>query len=277
MIVMWRLHFQSEFPASFICLLTMAGHLNEALQKQLVEASKIVEQQVRSCTPQSSILKYLHENIDFLIFRHFNSVDAEIHRLDNLDENDYEVLRQKRLDQLKKAQSQKQEWLSTGHGRYEEIPDEKAFFETTKHSKRVVCHFYREATERCKIVDKHLNLLAQKHVETRFVKIDAEKSKFLVERLRIVVLPTICLVREGKTVDYVVGFDDLGGTDEFTTEQMEWRLARADVINYEGDLMNMPGTAAAQAAKKASVLHGGKKHKIIRDDGNTPSDDDDDW
>ena len=192
------------------------------------------------------------------------------------------MLRQKRLDQLKKAQTQKQEWLSAGHGRYEEIADEKAFFETTKHSKRVVCHFYREISPRCKIVDKHLQLLATKHVETRFVKIDVEKCKFLVERLRIVVMPTICLVREGKTVDYIVGFDDLGGTDEFTTEQMEWRIARADVVNYDGDLMNMPGTAAANAAsaaKKASLLKGGKSKgaKIIRDDGNTLSDDDDDW
>ena len=33
-------------------------------------------------------------------------------------------------------------------------------------------------------------------------------------------------------VDYIVGFDDLGGTDDFSTDMMEWRIARADVINY---------------------------------------------
>ena len=31
-------------------------------------------------------------------------------------------------------------------------------------------------------------------------------------------LPTLALVRKEKTVDYVVGFDDLGGKDDFTTE-----------------------------------------------------------
>ena len=61
------------------------------------------------------------------------------------------------------------------------------------------------STPRCKIVDKHLSLLAPKHVETRFVKIDVEKCQFLAERLRIVVMPTIALVREGKVLDYVVG------------------------------------------------------------------------
>ncbi len=49
-------------------------------------------------------------------------------------------------------------------------------------------------------------------------QIHAEKSPFLVERLKVWMLPTLALIRKEKTVDYVVGFDDLGGKDDFTTQ-----------------------------------------------------------
>ena len=66
-----------------------------------------------------------------------------------------------------------------GHGEYTEIAEEKEFFELAKKSKNFVCHFYRDEFFRCKIVDKHLRLLAQKHMETKFCKINAEKCPFL--------------------------------------------------------------------------------------------------
>lgn len=66
-----------------------------------------------------------------------------------------------------------------GHGEYTEIDGEKEFFGVCNKSDRVVCHFYRNDTPRCKIVDMHLKILAQKHVETRFVKLDVERAPFL--------------------------------------------------------------------------------------------------
>jgi hypothetical protein len=44
---------------------------------------------------------------------------------------------------------------------------------------------YNVANFRCKIVDKHLAILAPKHVETKFCKINAEKCPFLTDRLKI--------------------------------------------------------------------------------------------
>ena len=49
-----------------------------------------------------------------------------------------------------------------------------------------------------------MSILANQHVETRFIKVHAEKSPFLTEKLRIVVLPTLALVKNGKVEDYVV-------------------------------------------------------------------------
>ncbi|XP_005112130.1 thioredoxin domain-containing protein 9 [Aplysia californica] len=203
-----------------------------------------------------------------------NQLDAEIERLEKMDDDDFEVLRKRRLDAMKKAQQQKQEWLAAGHGEYSEVADEKEFFEACKKSKKVVCHFYRDSTFRCKIIDKHLTEIARKHMETRFIKINAERSQFLVERLRVKTLPTICLAKDGKTVDYIVGFDDLGGADDFPTAMLEWRLGRGDMLNYQGDLLEPPTTG--QVAKKGNKIFGKpSKTKTIRDDGDTDSDDDD--
>ena len=49
---------------------------------------------------------------------------------------------------MKKAQQQKVEWLKQGHGEYTEIPEEKEFFNITKNSTNVVCHFFRDETFR---------------------------------------------------------------------------------------------------------------------------------
>ncbi|KAK3606714.1 hypothetical protein CHS0354_005852 [Potamilus streckersoni] len=203
-----------------------------------------------------------------------DQIDAEIQRLDNLDDDDLEKLRQKRLDSMKQAQKQKQEWLAAGHGKYFEVADEKQFFEECKKSKNVVCHFYRDSTFRCKIVDKHMEILAPKHLETKFMKINAEKCKFLTERLKIKVIPTLCIAKDGKTADYIVGFDDLGGTDEFPTEMLEWRLGRSGCINYQGDLLHPP---ALPGQKKDTSVLGFAKKKTIRGGGGDSSSDEDDW
>ncbi|XP_066476874.1 thioredoxin domain-containing protein 9 [Tiliqua scincoides] len=217
--------------------------LSKVLEAQMLQTTKIVEEQL----------------------------DADIQKLDQMDEDDMELLKQRRLDALKKAQKQKQEWLSKGHGEYREIPSEREFFQEVKESKNVVCHFYKDTTFRCLIFDKHLAALAKKHIETKFIKLNAEKSPFLCERLRIKVIPTLALVKDGKTTDYVVGFTDLGNTDDFPTEALEWRLGCADIINYSGNLMDPP----FQNQKKFGTSFTKLDKKTIRGK-NYDSDSDDD-
>jgi hypothetical protein len=150
------------------------------------------------------------------------------------------------------------------------LGDEKEFFEVCKKSQNVVVHFYRESTFRCKIVDKHLAELARSHIECRFVKIDAEKSKFLTERLKIKMLPTIALIKDNKPIDYVVGFGDLGNTDDFDLEMLEWRIARADIIEYNGDLVNPPTNTKKKHinVKSKSSIRGNRRDDDSDDEGN---------
>lgn len=215
--------------------------MDKVIQDHLVQATKVIEEKV----------------------------DAELERLEKLDDDELELLRERRLQNLKKQSVLKQEWLSKGHGEYSEISAEKELFDICKKSERVVCHFYRDSTFRCKIVDKHLSLLAPTHPETRFLKLDVERAPFLVKRLNIRVLPTIALMKDGKTGDYIVGFDELGGVDDFATEMLEWRLGRSSIIEYAGDLVNPPD----QKAKKKSSIHFQKK--TVREKDDTDSDEDD--
>lgn len=43
-------------------------------------------------------------------------IDAQIKKLEEMDEDDFEVLRQKRLEKLKRQEQQKAEWRLLGHG-----------------------------------------------------------------------------------------------------------------------------------------------------------------
>ncbi len=99
----------------------------------------------------------------------------------------------------------------------------------------MVVHFYRGVTPRCEIVDAHFEKLAPRHLETRFVKINAEKSPYLVEKLGIIMMPTIVLIRDGKTEHSLRGFDELGGTDDFKTDDMAYVLSQHKVLNFEVD------------------------------------------
>lgn len=172
-------------------------------------------------------------------------------------------------DQLKQAASQKQEWISKGHGTYQEVAGEREFFDECKKSDKLVCHFYRDTTFRCQIVDKHLQLLATKHLETRFLKLNVERAPFLCQRLSIRIIPSIACIVNNITKDYIKGFDDLGGVDDFSTEMMEWRLGCAGVINYSGNLFEPPDS------KKEGKKMQRKAKKAIRT-ANLSSDSDDD-
>ena len=129
---------------------------------------------------------------------------------------------------------------------------------------------------RCKIVDKHLEELARKHIECRFVKINAEKAVFLVERLKIKVMPTIALIRDNKPIDYIVGFTDLGNTDDFDNEMLEWRIARAGIIEYNGDLVTPPTNTRKKHihTKTKSSIRGGRAGN---DEDESDDDENNDW
>lgn len=136
------------------------------------------------------VLKQLKEavkNMDQLIQQQLVSaavelesqLDSELNALDAMTGDELQSLRNQRLNEMKNMAKKKQEWLANGHGEYDELSGEKEFFEVSKKSANIVAHFYRDATERCKIVDHHLKILAKSHLEAKFCKVNAENSPFL--------------------------------------------------------------------------------------------------
>ena len=67
--------------------------------------------------------------------------------------------------------------------------------------------------------------MARKFPATRFVFIEASKAPFLIVKMKIQVLPCLVSIVDSLVVDKLIGFDDLGGTDQFTTKQLVDRLA----------------------------------------------------
>ncbi|KAK7831230.1 thioredoxin domain-containing protein 9 like protein [Quercus suber] len=61
-----------------------------------------------------------------------DKLDEEISTLDRLDLDDLEVLRERRLQQMKKMAEKRSRWISLGHSEYTKIFSEKDFFSTVK-------------------------------------------------------------------------------------------------------------------------------------------------
>lgn len=153
----------------------------------------------------------------------------EQYNVENLDEDDFEQLRRQRLADLKKQQAERSSWASNGHGKMNEVHDEKSFFEACKTSKRVVALFFNSSNQYCKILEEHLTKISHKHMETKFVMINAEKSPFLVDRLKIWMMPTVVLVIDQKTEHSIVGLDELNKGD-YETKDLEKLLSQHNVI-----------------------------------------------
>jgi len=178
---------------------------------------------------------------------------------DLLDDPDLLKIRNKRIQQLQSQHAHKQELLAKGHGTYNEVVQDDflkevcnagAFSAADKmkytndedeelKSGFVICHFFHKDFEKCKIIDKHLQRIAHQHIESKFIKIDAEKTPFFVEKLKIRVLPCVIIFLNGVAQDErIMGYEGLaddmpeGKKDEFPMSKLQERLADIGAIKY---------------------------------------------
>ena len=181
--------------------------------------------------------------------------------LDDLEEIDSEEERimQKEMEKMRKTAENKREELAKKlknekYGNYTEII-ETEFLDTMLKNEKVVCHFYHKDFERCKIIDKHLKIIAPEHRETLFVKIKAEKTPFFTAKLNVRVLPTIILFVKGKAIHRFIGFQDFGMNDDFPTINLSRQLVIFKMIQ--------PKT---KAEKGEVTIKRGKKDDSDEDD-----------
>lgn len=119
-------------------------------------------------------------------------------------------------------------------GACDEISEERAVLELTAKEPRCIVHFMVPEFRRCAIMNMHLDKLAAQHFKTRFVKFNAQNGQWLCAKLNVRELPAVLCFVGGKNVDRVVGMEELGRTDEFSTQTLERRLGKSGVIFVDG-------------------------------------------
>ena len=181
-------------------------------------------------------------------------IEKQKNELDDLDEIDSEEERimQQEMEKMRKTAESKREDMAKRvktekYGNYTEII-ETEFLDTMLKNDKVVCHFYHKDFERCKIIDKHLQIIAQQHKETLFVKINAEKTPFFTAKLNVRVLPTIILFVKGKSIHRFIGFQDFGMNDDFPTINLARQLVIFKMI--EGKTKAERGEISIRKTKK---------------------------
>lgn len=142
-----------------------------------------------------------------------------------------DAFREQRLQQLHSEIIRAKAQKFSGFGTYTEIKEEKALMHLTTEVKYAVVHFAKDDFARCRVMDGHLENLATKHLDTRFLKMNVENAPFLVMKLHIQVLPCVVSFVNGVSVDRIVGFEGIGYTqDTFTTKDLEARFLSSGVV-----------------------------------------------
>ncbi|KAF1797207.1 thioredoxin-like protein [Mucor lusitanicus] len=184
--------------------------------------------------------------------------EALFAELENEEDNDVSsAIRERRIKEIQDELERRHARVENQHGLYTDITKEKEFMDITTSEKYVVGHFYHQDFRRCKIMDTHMEKLAQKYYDTRFIKIDVQNAPFLVEKLQIKVLPCVMAWVNGYAQTKIVGFDELGSTDSFQTAALELKLLHAGVVRKKEE---------AQHQQKKSIFQSNDTDSELEDD-----------
>lgn len=154
---------------------------------------------------------------------------------------------------MKSQSIEKAENLGKGHGQYREINQDEFLAEVTS-SQRVICHFYHRDFQRCTIMDHHIAKLAPRHIETKFIKINAEKAPFFVNKLIIRTIPSLICFEDGVAREKILGFEGLsdcmppGKEDEWPTVVLARALSDKKMLDPK-NIVDDDAVTKSQLAK----------------------------
>ncbi|KAH9062837.1 thioredoxin-like protein [Lactarius vividus] len=227
----------------------MSTSNDDSVRSQNAKIVHLTSQLIASSSVSSSRLDQDTPDEDEL----FAELEAEI-------ENDDGPLREQGLKELKREMERMKQMREEMHGKYTELTDEKEVIRTSASEPLCIIHFYHNNFRRCAIMDKHLATLAPKYFNTRFLRVFVEKVPFLVEKLGIKVLPCVICFIKGVTKDRIIGFEELGNVDSFSTATLELRLLHTGVIQKDSN------TTSVVKHARAVVSSGSRLRQDHRDD-----------
>ncbi|RVX16668.1 Thioredoxin domain-containing protein PLP3B [Vitis vinifera] len=157
-----------------------------------------------------------------------SSINQEVDLDELMDDPELERLHADRIAALKKEAEKRQALKKQGHGEYREVTEADFLGEVTGSEKINIVFLLIDLS---RIMDKHLKSLAPRHMDTKFIKLDAENAPFFVTKLGVKTLPCVILFRKGIAVDRLIGFQDMGGKDDFATRTFEALLTKKGIVS----------------------------------------------
>lgn len=203
------------------------------------------------------------------------SADSDDEWLNELESDPaLEEIREHRLQQLRQEHLHKMELKSKGHGDYRTISQDEFLPETcaaaaaesskskAAASEWVVVHFFHDEFIKCKVMDHHLRIVAEKHLECKFLRIEAQKAPFFCSKLKVITLPTVLVLREGTVVDRMVGFEGIAEDNEWPTRLLQKWLAKSGAIDYKPSSREIEEEMERLgiSVQKGSIRRGGVRH-----------------
>ncbi|KAE8348945.1 thioredoxin-like protein [Aspergillus coremiiformis] len=170
---------------------------------------------------------------------------------------------------------------------YPTLKSDQTLLDFTTETRRCVIHFAHPDFARCGTMDEHMRALATRHYEVRFARVDVRNTPFIVEKLKICVLPCVIGFKDGIAAERVVGFEGLAlggrdGTNSFSTATLEKRLLWKGVLvqaklkannedfdESDADVSGEEDGSGRRTHDRRSIRHG----RV----GYNRDDDDDDW
>ncbi|KAI9037366.1 thioredoxin domain-containing protein [Aspergillus affinis] len=221
--------------------------------------------------------------------------DALFEALENEDDSGYRANRIEQLNsEFASAQNNSSALSSTGavppatlreDGLYPTLQSDQALLDFTTQTHRCVIHFAHPDFARCNTMDEHICALAARHHEVPFARVDVRNTPFVVEKIKIKVLPCVIGFKDGVAVERVIGFEGLGsggrdGKDSFSTATLEKRLLYTGILNQTklkpGDkdsLTSDDDSDEDEPASRKTIRTGNARYRSGHDD----EEDEDDW
>ncbi|WVR07828.1 hypothetical protein IAU60_004871 [Kwoniella sp. DSM 27419] len=182
--------------------------------------------------------------------------DSEL--LDSLEDAGLDLAsdRERRLEALNREVRKMKDLRETEYGRVITYTDEKALIERMSKEKYCLLNFVHPDFARCAIMDERLKELATFHTHTLFLRAQVSDVPFLVTKMGVQVLPCVLAFVDGKAVDRLIGFEELGQTDRFTSKTLEFRLKQSGVLPTDLSLASNLSSTLFNNARRADADSG---------------------
>nr|XP_027193916.1 thioredoxin domain-containing protein 9 homolog [Dermatophagoides pteronyssinus] len=145
-------------------------------------------------------------------------LDSELNAIQNLNDDDFEKIQYNRKKRLLEKYKRDNHWRSLGHGELTECTSDTDFFTISENSPLLVVHCFKNdiGMEYSEYLNVILESLAKKRLDIKFIKLNVERHPFLVSTLNVFVIPTVLLIKQMKVIHRLVGFDEMGGSVDFS-------------------------------------------------------------